>query len=121
MFGYIVIMSERIKRLSAQDIMDRQDTGETLYVRWSRGPRYDNQPSRDYVSGGVHIGMSSVRLGNWDHEYMIRRLGEYRFLQLKDARIAPYIYLGTEVGMDSDGYELIDVPTAECIGRWSEK
>jgi len=114
-------MGKVMERLSAQQIMAMQDSGANLFVRWSRGPHFDRNPSRDYVNGGAHAGLSAVQLGQWDEPYMIRRLNEYRFLQMKDARIAPYIYTGEVIGHDSDGYELISVSSAKCLGRWSER
>jgi hypothetical protein len=110
-----------MNQLSATEIMSLQDTGKTLFVRWSRGPEYDTKPSRDYANGGKHAGLSCVQLGMWDESYMIRRLDEYRFLQMKDAKIAPYVYIGEVIGLDSDGYESIDCSTAKCIGIWNEK
>jgi hypothetical protein len=107
-------------RLSAKEIMDKQDAGITLFIRWSRGPEYDKQASRDYINGGAHAGLSAVQLGMWDEPYMIRRLNEYRFLQMKDAEIKPYIYTGDVVGLDSDGYESVNVESAVCVGIWNE-
>jgi len=113
--------TEDIQKLSASQIMEMQDAGATLYVRWSRGPEHDTEPSRDYANGGAHGGLSAVLLGQWDESCMIRRLGEYRFLRLKDELIAPYIYTGKMVGADSDGYDLLDVDSVSCVGRWSEE
>lgn len=92
----------------------------SIFIRWSRGPEYDTNPSRDYQSGNIHSGLSAVKIGAWEGEYMERRLQEYRFLRMKDEKIMPYIYTGEEIGLDSDGYELIDVDAIECLGIWDE-
>jgi len=105
-----------------EKIWDETDAlGESIFVRWSRGPKFDTKPSRDYLSGAVHAGLSSVKIGAWADEYMERRLKEYRFLQMKDSKIKAYIYKAEEIGFDSDGYELIDVESIECLGIWNEK
>lgn len=98
-----------------------EEKGLSIFVRWSRGPKYDTKPSRDYLNGGIHSGLSSVKIGAWENEYMIRRLKEYRFLQMKDSKIRSFIYTGEEIGIDSDGYELIDPKTIKCLGMWNEK
>jgi len=110
----------KINSLSAQEIMDMQDNGMVLFVRWSRGPKYDIKPSRDYANGGVHGGLSAVLIGHWEGAYMTRRLNEYMFLRMKDEKLKPYIYTGEVIGRDSDGYESIDVATANCVGVWDE-
>ena len=110
-----------MKKLSAKDIEEMNDSGTVLYVRWSRGARYDKKPSHDFVSGHNHTGLSAVKIGNWGDDYMIQRLSEYRFLRIKDDRINAYIYTGTEIGKDSDGYSLLEVSSIRCIGRWTEK
>jgi len=110
-----------MKKISSKEIEKLYDQGINVYIRWSRGPKYDRRPSRDYLRGRFHAGLSAVKIGNWTGDYLTRRLAEYRFLRLKDHRINPYIYRGVEVGLDSDGYELIDPRTACCFGRWDEK
>ena len=96
------------------------ENGDSIFVRWSRGPKFDTKPSRDYQSGAVHSGLSSVKIGAWEGEYLERRLREYRFLQMKDEKIRAYIYKAEEIGLDSDGYELIDVKSIECLGVWNQ-
>lgn len=108
-----------MKKLTVKKIMEMQDAGQTLYVRWSRGQKWDKKPSRDYLTGSVHAGLSAVKLGYWDEKYMARRLNEYGFLRMKDSKIKPYIVIGKEVGIDSDGYESIEV--SEWIGEWDQK
>lgn len=110
-----------MKNLTAKQIEKIWDSGQEIYVRWSRGPRYDKKQkqSRDYQNGRCHAGLSAVKIGAWADEYMITRLQEYRFLRLKDARINPYIYTGNEIGKDSDGYSSIEI--IECLGKWNEK
>jgi len=104
-----------------EKIWDETDVnGESIFVRWSRGPRFDTKPSKDYQSGAIHSGLSSVKIGPWADEYLERRLKEYRFLQMKDPKIKAYIYKAQEIGLDSDGYELIDVATIECLGVWNQ-
>lgn len=110
-----------MKQISAREIEKIYDEGVPLYVRWSRGPRYDKKPSRDYVSGSAHSGISAVKIGYWADEYLIRRLDEYSFLRIKDKKINAYIYTGEECGQDSDGYELLTPSSVVCIGRWDEK
>lgn len=110
-----------MKELSHKQIEAMFDAGLEIYVRWSRGPKFDKTPSRDYANGGSHSGLSAVKIGNWADEYMVRRLAEYRFLRMKDSRIRPYIYTGECIGLDSDGYESLAVESAKCIGVWDEK
>lgn len=109
------------KLLSTDDIMELQDNGykDNLFIRWSRGPRYDNNSSKDYASGIIHAGLSAVKIGYWEKDYLIKRLKEYEFLRIKDPNIAPYIYTGDIVGTDSDGYQSID--NVVCLGRWLQE
>ena len=86
-------------------------TGD-LYIRWSRGAALDRKAkvSRDYVAGQAHVGLSAVQINaDWatDDKWLARRVAEYRFLRLKDARIGCHIYCAKRVGADSDGYDLI--------------
>jgi len=96
---------------------------DSLFVRWSRGPAMDRRlgASRDQISGRVHAGLSAVKIEErWfeDPAWLARRLREYRFLRIKDAKINPWIMVGRVVGTDSDGYESIEI-TGECY-RLSE-
>jgi len=93
-----------------------------LYVRWSRGPKYDKRASRDYLTGGTHAGMSAVCVDpEWasDDKWLARRVVEYRFLKMKDPAITCYLYAGAEVGTDSDGYSSI-ATDAKCVAKLTE-
>jgi hypothetical protein len=98
-------------------IDDYRERGIDIYIRWSRGKGYDNRPSRDYANGGQHTGLSASKIGNWGGEYLLRRLTEYRFLRIKDNKIRGYLVTGKQVGLDSDGYELIDVNSIDYIAK----
>lgn len=110
------------KTLSAKDVEEIADNlrenGESSFVRWSRGPKYDKKMagSRDFVLGKTHGGLSAVEIGNWGDEYLKKRLREYSFLRMKDPELQPHIYKAKKVGVDSDGYSLIDPQTIEHIG-----
>lgn len=111
-------VSNKIKSITTDEIMKLQDEGiRNLFIRWSRGPKFDKTPSRDYVSGKMHEGVSAVPIDFWEKPIMNRRLKEYEFLRIKDPKIAPYIYKGTPVGVDSDGYALLPIGS-EVIGKW---
>lgn len=103
----------QVKKISTVEALANAiKNGEGQFVRWSRGPAMDARKgfSRDYVSGSNHEGLSAVKIDpEWatDPQWMGRRVGEYGFLRMKDPKIAPYIYSGKEVGLDSDGYSLI--------------
>jgi hypothetical protein len=73
--------------------------------------------SRDFVAGSTHAGVSAVEIGNWGDEYLKRRLREYDFLRMKDPKIRPYLYSGKQIGIDSDGYALLDPSTIKEIGQ----
>jgi hypothetical protein len=110
-----------MNKLTTDQIMALQDSGiRNLYVRWSRGPKYDTKPSRDYSNGGAHAGLSAVWIDYWERDYMVRRLKEYQFLRLKDLLIDAYIYQAEEIGKDSDGYSSIPVGS-KCLGKWIEE
>ena len=110
-----------MKKLTTDQIMEMQDAGiRDLFIRWSRGPKYDTRPSHDFVSGRTHAGLSCVWIDYWEREIMVRRLGEYGFVRINDPARKGYIYRGTEIGKDSDGYSSIAVGS-ECIGEWVEE
>jgi len=106
-------------KITTDQIMALQDSGtRNIFVRWSRGPKFDTNPSRDYVSGRQHAGLSAVWIDYWDRPTMVRRLREYEFLRIKDAEIAPYIYQADEIGKDSDGYS--SITNTRCLGVWDQ-
>lgn len=84
-----------------------------LYIRWSRGPTYDNKSpnSRDYLTGRMHEGLSAVPVeddfADTSENRLARRVVEYRFLQEKDEKITAFIYQADRVGTDTDNYALI--------------
>lgn len=87
---------------------------DRVFVRWSRGPAMDRRRgvSRDYLNGGVHAGLSAVRVErDWLErpQYLARRLREYGFLRIKDGQIRPWLMVGELVGRDSDGYDSIRI------------
>ena len=106
-------MAKRINTIKALKNLISDDS-KTLYVRWSRGFRFDSKQgeSRDYQNGGTHIGLSAVEVNIYwalegNEKWMAERVTEYLFLRMKDAAINCHIYVGIEVGKDSDGYESI--------------
>ena len=110
-----------MNQITTDDIMTLQDKGiRNLYVRWSRGPEFDTEPSRDYANGGSHAGLSAVWIDYWERPIMVRRMKEYEFLRMKDVDICAYVYQGEEIGKDSDGYSSISVG-AKCVGKWVEE
>jgi len=111
-----VIKGASVKQITINQIMVMQDSGiRNLFVRWSRGPKFDNKPSKDYANGSNHAGLSAVWIDYWEQDIMIRRLKEYEFLRIKDSSINAYIYQAEEIGKDSDGYSSIPVGS-KCIG-----
>lgn len=86
------------------------------FIRWSRGPAKDRKQgmSRDYASGGRHIGLSASQIdcADWSDAKLARRVREYRFLRMKDSAINCYLYIGRRLGADSDGYESIEITGA---------
>lgn len=110
-----------MNKLTTDQIMALQDSGtRNIYIRWSRGPKYDNKPSRDQLTGNTHAGLSAVWIDYWERDYMVRRLKEYQFLRIKDLLIDAYIYQAEEIGKDSDGYSSIPVGS-KCLGKWIEE
>ncbi len=98
-----------------------------IYARWSGSEAHDLTPgavSQDFVSGGRHAGLSAVPIDGTTHPIDIaKRLAEYNFLRMNNPKVAPRIYAGKQVGVDSDGYasiapskKLIDVPP-EFVGH----
>ena len=83
----------------------------TVYIRWSAGTGHDLKPganSRDSVSGSSHAGLSAIPISGDMHPVDIaKRLAEYGFLRMKDKGIRPRVYVGEQIGTDSDGYALI--------------
>jgi len=83
----------------------------SVYVRWSPTSARDlsgPQNSRDFVAGTTHDGLSAVEITGDMHPVDIaKRVSEYGFLRMQDARSVPRVYLGDRVGTDSDGYALI--------------
>jgi hypothetical protein len=106
-------------KITTSEIMKLQDEGTcNLYVRWSRGPRYDTKASRDYANGGHHVGLSAVWIDYWERDVLERRLREYEFLRIKDSKIKAYIYQADEIGRDSDNAPSITVGS-KCLGEWT--
>lgn len=97
--------------------------GQTLYIRWSRGPELDRKMGRslDQVSGRRHNGLSAQNVHADDPELLARMLQEYMFLRRKDSRIYCWILAGERNGTDSDGAPTIDAETVKPIGKVSDK
>lgn len=109
------------KQITTSEIMALQDAGiRNLYVRWSRGPECDTVPSRDYVNGGSHVGLSAVLIDFWERDIMVRRIKEYEFLRIKDTGIEAYVYQADPIGIDSDGYASLPIGS-KCLGQWVEE
>ena len=110
-----------MNQITTDNIMKLQDEGvRNLYVRWSRGPEFDTEPSRDYVRWTGQAGLSAVWIDYWERPIMIKRLKEYEFLRIKDATIGAYIYQAEKTGEDWDGYPSINAGS-KCLGKWVEE
>ena len=81
-----------------------------IYCRWSRGPLLDRKQgqSRDYITSKLHVGLSAIHVSDWGDDTE-RRLAEYAFLQLKDPDIFGWIFLGQQVGIDSDNGPVVRI------------
>jgi N12 class adenine-specific DNA methylase len=90
---------------SFDDIHNLLKQHDTVFVRWSPSWQDDMKPdarSKDYVSGGVHDGLSAVSISRDDDDSQIfKSLRDYSFLRAKGAK--PNIYAAEIVGKDSDG------------------
>lgn len=103
-------------------LVHRQNPGDELYVRWSRGPAVDaegsddqEQVSRDALTGVPLPGLSAnpLRVEPWWGErsprlWLARKLFDYQHLRaLRGARTRAWILVGTEVGRGPDNEPLV--------------
>lgn len=84
---------------------------EPVYLRWSRGPKYDLKPgarSRNQVTGQLESGLSATPLTpNDDSAALAKLIREYEFLRLGGSDIAPHLYTGRKLGVGGDNEPVI--------------
>lgn len=99
-----------------------EENGETMYVRWSRGPKLDKEmgSSMDYTSYQRHQGLSAQPVRHDDPELAAQMIHEYKFLRRKDDKIFAWIFTGRQNGVDSDGAPTIDANSIKPVGKISE-
>ncbi|WP_249713985.1 DUF6098 family protein [Rhizomonospora bruguierae] len=103
-------------------LLDRDDRGAELYVRWSRGPEVDlpdglntDQRSRDALTGIELPGLSanSLRVEPWwggrsTRLWVARRLYDYRHMRdLHGPAVRPWALVGEECGRGPDNEPLV--------------
>lgn len=96
---------------SLRDIINTPVDPETgIYVRWSVfGKEPPSGLSRDYSNSQLHRGLSAVQINpSWETGELLHRLSEYKTTRFRHATTAN-IYIGKQVGVDSDGYPSIQI------------
>jgi Family of unknown function (DUF6098) len=103
-------------------LVEKADSGEQLYVRWSKGPREDlaggpenEQSSRDGLTGITLPGLSanSLRVEPWWGDrpvrlWVARRLYDYRHVrQQRGPGVRPWVLAGEERGRGPDNEPLV--------------
>ncbi|GAA4658566.1 DUF6098 family protein [Amycolatopsis dongchuanensis] len=105
------------------------ESGQDLYVRWSKGPEADMssggpgpQASRDALTGMALPGLSASPLKVepwWDDRplrlWLARRIYDYRHLrELRGPGVRPWVFQGTEIarGPDNEPLVVCDRPLA---------
>ncbi len=98
------------------DLVEREDRGAELYVRWSRGPDVDaEQCSRDALTGVPLPGLSAnpLRVEPWWGDrsvrlWVARRLYDYRHLRdLHGPGVRPWVLVGQPCGRGPDNEPLV--------------
>jgi len=99
------------------DLVAEHRLGEDLYVRWSQGPREDQetQSSRDGLTGVTLPGLSAnpLRVEPWWGErsvrlWVARRLYDYRHLrELHGPDVRPWVLRGEQRGRGPDNEPLV--------------
>ena len=103
----------------------KENWSEDMYVRWSRGPKFDKKQkySLDKVTRRNEPGLSGVNIEKeWleDPFIFLQRLQEYSFgTRLNDSAVKGWIYKGIELGIDSDGHAAIEI--VDTIGSTGKK
>jgi hypothetical protein len=97
-------------------------SGETLFVRWSRGPALDQKRgySIDHSSGSRHNGLSADYVRADDPELLARMLTQYQTTRMKDSKIYCWIFAGIENGRDSDNAPTVAAETIVPLGKVDE-
>lgn len=103
-------------------LVEKADSGEQLYVRWSKGPREDlagrsenEQSSRDGLTGITLPGLSanSLRVEPWWGDrpvrlWVARRLYDYRHVRKqRGPGVRPWVLAGEERGRGPDNEPLV--------------
>jgi hypothetical protein len=103
-------------------LVEESDSGQRLYVRWSKGPDEDlaggdenEQSSRDALTGVTLPGLSANPLRVepwWDGRsvrlWVARRLFDYRHVrQLRGPGVRPWVLAGEERGRGPDNEPLV--------------
>lgn len=94
-----------------EDVSKTLGPDEQLFVRWSRGPKYDLKAgfvSKDHATGQKHDGLSSSSLSVGDPNFAIRQITSYAHLGQIDSTIYPWIFVGKQVGTDSDNGPVVE-------------
>ena len=95
-------------------VEDLHNRGETVYVRWSRGPEMESAASVNYVTGQTEAGLSALAINGQDQgkrewyeaypeRWVAMQIRSYGFLRIKDSELRPWICTGTLVGLGGDG------------------
>lgn len=101
---------------------DASANGETMFIRWSRGPAMDKQQgaSLDYNSYQRHNGLSAQPVRHDDPALLAQMLPEYKFLRRKDEKIYCWIFTAHQNGVDSDNAPTVDAESINPMGKVSE-
>lgn len=95
----------------AEDVANLANDHGRVFIRWSPSSARDlagMNPSRDFVSGAVHGGLSAIEILAGSHPVDVAKaLATYGFLRMQDSRSLPRVYAGTRIGTDSDSHALI--------------
>jgi hypothetical protein len=95
-----ITKSPQIESLDALKSALQSSGGNPLFVRYSRGPKFDMEygaVSKDHQTGEYHSGLSAVELnGKMSDEKLVRYLRDYA------SGGDPHIYAGEVTGLDSD-------------------
>jgi hypothetical protein len=120
LYGGRVRTVQTLSELAA--LVEEADSGEQLYVRWSKGPREDltggpdnEHSSRDGLTGITLPGLSanSLRVEPWWGDrpvrlWVARRLYDYRHVREQRGHgVRPWVLAGEERGRGPDNEPLV--------------
>lgn len=111
-------MTDELPTIETLDeLVEAAGSGESLYIRWSRGPDYDStRTSVDELTGVDLPGLSAnpLELEPWWHgrsmrTWVARRLYDYRHLAgQRGPGVRPWVLEGKEVGRGPDNEPLVE-------------